>query len=213
MIDVLVAGIICDHTRIATLDVRKALSDGRGGVVAGYYHGADGPSTWHGDAHAWGNPDADFNLQRLNHWIAHDIFLRLMERLDVVESGDTTYLDNSLIVWGNELGFNHLNYSVPAVTAGGAGGCIQTGTYLDYIEWDSQLYFSQNGGHVIRGIPHNRFLVSAMQAMGLSPEDYEQGGQPGYGSIETVGKGATTHAVDYDFARIGDPLPGLLTDA
>lgn len=210
MVDVIVAGIICDHSRVVTLDVRKALSDGRGDAWAGYYHGADGPSTWHGDAHAWGDPSADFNLQRLNHWIAHDIFLKLIERLDVVESGDTTYLDNSLVFWGNELGFNHLNYSVPAVTAGGAGGCIQTGSYLDFIEWDSPLYFSQNGGHVIRGIPHNRFLVSVLQAMGLSPNDYEQGGQPGYGSTETVGKSANTHAVDYDFSRIGDPLPDYL---
>ncbi|MEM6994009.1 MAG: DUF1552 domain-containing protein [Myxococcota bacterium] len=207
MIDVMIAGIICDHSRVATLDVRKALSDGRGDTWAGYYHGADGPSTWHGDAHAWGNPDADYNLLRLNHWIAHDIFLKIIERLDVIESGSTTYLDNSLVYWGNELGFNHLNYSVPAVTAGGAGGCIRTGNYLDYIEWDSQVYFSQNGGHVMRGIPHNQMLVSVMQAMGLSPADYEMNGQPGYGSIETVGKSANTHAVDYDFARIGDPLP------
>ena len=210
MVDVIVAAIICDHTRVITLDVRKALSDGRGDVWAGYFHGADGPSTWHGDAHAWGNPDADYNLLRLNHWIAHDIFLRLMERLDVTESGDSTYLDNSLILWGNELGFNHLNYSVPAVTAGGAGGCVATGSYLDYIEWDSQLYFSQNGGHVIRGIPHNQFLVSALQAMGLEPTDYERDGTPGYGQRETVGKDDNLFATDYNFANIGTPLPGYM---
>lgn len=211
MVDVLIAGIICDHTRVVTLDVRKALSDGRGDVFAGYFHGADGPSTWHGDAHAWGTPDADFNLQRLNNWIAHDVFLRIMERLDVPEGDGSTYLDNSLVYWGNELGFNHLNYSVPAVTAGGAGGCIETGNYLDYIEWDSQLYFSQNNGSVIRGIPHNQFLVSAMQAMGLEPGDYEMNGQPGYGATETIGKDDNAFATDYNFAAIGDPLPGYLT--
>ena len=35
---------------------------------------------------------------------------------------------------------------------------------------------------MIRGIPHNQFLLSVMQAMGLSPEDYERDGEPGYGS-------------------------------
>ena len=210
MIDVLVAAIICDHTRVVTLDVRKALSDGRGGSMAGYYHGADNPSTWHGDAHSWGDPAADYNMQRLNHWIAHDIFLRILERLDVEEGGGSTYLDNSLVVWGNELGFNHLNWSVPTLTAGSAGGCIDTGRYIDFIEWDTQSYFAQNGGNVIRGIPYNQFLVGCLQSFGLEPADYERNGTPGYGSIETVGKSASTHAIDYNFNNIGDPLPSFL---
>lgn len=207
MVDVLVAGIICDHTRIATLDVRKALSDGRGGELAGYYHGDDGPSTWHGDAHAWGDPAADFNIQRINHWIAHEVFLRLLERLDVAEDETGTYLDHCVVVWGNELGFNHLNWSVPTLVAGGANGRMQMGRYLDFIEWETKKYFSQNGGHVIRGIPYNRFLVTLLQAFGLEPADYERNGSPGYGSIETVGKDPDLHAIDYDMSAVGDPLP------
>src|SRR5690606_41388730 len=56
-------------------------------------------------------------------------------------------------------------------------GYLKPGRYLDYIDWDGRAYFSQEDGNVIKGIPHNRFLVTALQAMGLSPEDYERDGQ------------------------------------
>ena len=210
MIDVIAAAIFCDHTRVVTLDIRKALSDGRGGMIAGYFHGADGPSTWHGDAHAWGDPAADYNIQRINHWIAHELVLPLVEMLDVDEGDGTTYLDKSVIMWGNELGFNHLNWSVPTLLFGGACGRLDTGRYLDFIEWDTQVYFSQNGGHVIRGIPYNQFLVTMLQAFDLQPADYEINGQPGYGLTDTVGKAPSTHAIDYNFNNVGQPLPSAL---
>jgi hypothetical protein len=210
MIDVAVAGIICDHTRVITIDAEKVISDADG-APAGFTHSENASGqTWHALAHEWGSPSADAHLRRFNHWVAQNVFLRLIERLDVLEGGESTYLDNSLIVWGNELGFNHLNYSIPTITAGSAGGRVATGRYLDFTEWETQSYFSQHNGHVIRGIPYNQFFVTMMQAMGLQPEDYETNGDPGYGSTSTVGKGASTHAIDYDFSRIGDPLPSVL---
>ena len=93
--------------------------------------------------------------------------------------------------------------------AGSAGGYIKPGRYIDYIDWDLQSYFGQEDGNVIRGLPHNRFLVSVLQAMGLSPADYERGGKPGYGATETLGKPADKWPVDYDFSKIGEVLPGL----
>lgn len=210
MIDVAVAGIICDHTRVITIDAEKVISDADG-APAGFTHSENASGqTWHALAHEWGSPSGDAHLQRMNQWVAQNVFLRLIERLDVLEGGESTYLDNSLIVWGNELGFNHLNYSVPTITAGSAGGRIDTGRYLDFTEWDTQSYFSQHNGHVIRGIPYNQFFVTMLQAMGLQPEDYETNGDPGYGSTSTVGKAASTHALDYDFGQIGNPLPSVL---
>jgi hypothetical protein len=64
-------------------------------------------------------------------------------------------------------------------------------------------------GNVIKGIPHNRFLVTALQAMGLSPADYERDGQPGYGSTSTSGRDGNLWPVDYDMASVGDILPGI----
>ncbi|HEY8946978.1 MAG TPA: hypothetical protein VIM73_22195, partial [Polyangiaceae bacterium] len=165
--------------------------------------------TWHGLAHDFANENARRMLKGINQWIASEVFAKLLAKLDVPEAGGTTYLDNSLIYWGNELGFNHIGYSVPCLLAGSAGGFIKPGRYLDYIDWDGRAYFSQEDGNVIRGIPHNQFLVTALQAMGLSPADYERDGKPGYGSTSVSGRSSDTWAVDYDLASVGSVLPGI----
>lgn len=213
-LDLIAAAVMCDRTRVITVGIHKALGPGPDpddATLAGHYHSEDASGgTWHGLAHDWSNENARRMLQGINSWIANELMAKLLEKLDVPESDGATYLDNSLIYWGNELGFNHIAYSVPCLLAGGAGGAIRTGQYLDYIDWEGRSYFSQEDGNVIRGIPHNRFLVSVLQAMGLDPEDYERGGQRGYGSTDPVGKDPDSWPTDYDLSSIGDPLPGLM---
>jgi len=208
MIDTLVAAVMCDHTRLFTLDTRKALSVSDG-VVKGWYHANDDPGSWHGEAHDWGTPSADQNIFEINKWIAEEVVLRIIEKLDVEEGEGRTFLDNSVVFWGNELGFNHINIGVPALLAGGAGGFLDTGRYLDYTDWSSRSYFAQHGGHAIQGVAHNRLLVSILQAMGLSPSDYERDGRPGYGSYEIVGKRASLFPSEYSRHQ-GDVLPGIV---
>jgi len=212
-LDLIVAAIACDRTRVVTIGVHKALGPGPdpgSAALAGHYHSEDASGgTWHGLAHDFGNENARRMLGGINGWIANELFAKLLGKLDVNESGDSTLLDNSLVYWGNELGFNHIAYSVPCVLAGGAGGFIKTGRYLDYIDWDGNAYFSQEDGNVIKGIPHNRFLVTALQAMGLAPGDYERGGQPGYGSTSTSGRDSNAWPTDYDLSQIGQILPGI----
>ncbi len=213
-LDLVQAALMCDRTRIVTIGVHKALGPGPDPddpTLAGHFHSENASGgTWHGLAHDWGNENSRRMLQGINRWVSNEFFAKLLDRLDVAE-GERTLLDNSLVYWGNELGFNHIAYSVPCLLAGSAGGAIQPGRYLDYIDWDGKSFFSQEDGNVIKGIPHNRFLVSVLQAMGLSPEDYERDGQPGYGSTSTSGRDPTLWPVDYDLNSVGDPLPGLLT--
>ncbi len=213
MLDLVQAGLMCDRTRIVTLAVHKALGPGpdpADTTLTGHYHSENAAGgTWHGLAHDWGNENSRRMLAGINRWVAGEFFAKLLEKLDVAE-GESTMLDNSFVYWGNELGFNHLAYSVPCLTAGSAGGAITTGRYLDYIDWEGHAYFSQEDGNVIRGIPHNQFLVSVLQAMGLSPEDYERNGQPGYGSTDTQTKDPNLWATDYDLDRVGEPLPGFM---
>lgn len=212
-LDVVTAAIMCDQTRVITLAVHKALGpgpDATNPALTGFYHSEDASGgTWHGLAHDFANANSRRMLQGINSWIASEIFAKLLVKLDVPESGGRTFLDNSLIYWGNELGFNHIAYSVPCLLAGGAGGFIKTGRYLDYIDWSGRAYFSQEDGNVIKGIPHNQLLVTILQAMGLSPADYERNGVPGYGSTDTTGKPAATWAVDYDLTTVGQILPGI----
>lgn len=211
-LDLVVAGIACDRTRIVTLGVHKALGPGpdpNDATLHGHYHSEDASGgTWHGLAHDFGNENSRRMLAGINRWIAEELFAKLVTKLDVAE-GSSTLLDNSLVYWGNELGFNHIAYSVPCLLAGSAGGFVKPGRYLDYIDWDGHAYFSQEDGNVIQGIPHNRFLVTLLQAMGLGAADYERDGQAGYGSTSTSGRDPNLWPVKYDLASIGQILPGI----
>jgi hypothetical protein len=212
-LDLVLAAVSCDRTRIITLGVHKALGPGpdpTDATLIGHYHSEDASGgTWHGLAHDFGNDNSRRMLAGINGWIAGELFAKLLAKLDVPESGGSTLLDNSLVYWGNELGFNHIGYSVPCLLAGSAGGFIKPGRYLDYIDWDGKSYFSQEDGNVIKGIPHNRFLVTLLQAMGLAPADYERGGQAGYGSTSTNGRDPNLWATDYDLSQVGQILPGI----
>jgi hypothetical protein len=212
-LDLVTAAVMCDRTRVITIGVHKALGPGpdpASATLTGHYHSEDASGgTWHGLAHDWGNPNARRMLKGINSWIASELFAKLCERLDVPELGGRTYLDNSLVYWGNELGFNHIAHSVPCLLAGSAGGFIRPGRYLDYVDWNGRAYFGQENGNVIKGIPHNQFLVTVLQAMGLQPADYERDGQPGYGSTSTSGRPANLWPVDYDLSKVGQLLPGI----
>jgi hypothetical protein len=203
-VDIIVAAIICDQTRIASFDIRKALK-ADGSVL---FHNQDGFSGWHGDAHNWGSVQARDRMSQANKWVAENIFLKIIQKLDVPESGGKTYLDNSIVYWGNELGFNHIPYGVPCLMAGSAGGYLKTGRYIDYIDWNGKSYFSQEGGNVITGIPHNQLLNTILQAMGLEPADYEQPDHKGYGIIEPIQK-TKDWATEWKMANIGQILPGI----
>ena len=171
------AALMCDQTRIITIGVHKALGpgpDSASTTLVGHYHSEDASGgTWHGLAHDFANANSRRMLKGINTWIASEVFAKLLAKLDVPEANGKTYLDNSLVYWGNELGFNHIAYSVPCLLAGSAGGFIKPGRYLDYIDWNGRAYFAQENGNVIKGIPHNRLLVTMLQAMGLAPADYE----------------------------------------
>src|SRR5690606_16622855 len=213
-LDLIVLGLACDRTRIVTIGVHKALGPGPNEsdpTLSGHYHSEDASGgTWHGLAHSFSDANARRQLAGINRWIAEELFRVLIEKMDAVEESEgATLLDNSLVYWGNELGFNHIGHSVPCMLAGSAGGYIQPGRYLDYIDWDGHAYFSQEDGNVIKGIPHNQFLVTVLQAMGLSPSDYEMGESPGYGSTSTSGRDGSLWPVDYDLSQVGQILPGI----
>jgi hypothetical protein len=197
-----------------TLDVYKAIGKS-GGSDQGYEHscasceGNPNPTDWHRAAHDWDQQDQREKVVSINEWIANEVFLQVLQKLDVEEADGQTFLDNSVVFWGNELGMNHLNYSVPTVLAGSAGGYLETGRYIDYIDWNRQVKFSQHNGMVIEGVPYNRLMVTLLQAFGLEPSDYETEAGEGYGDTSTTGKPSDAFAVDYDMSAIGSVLPGI----
>ena len=213
MVDLSVAAVICDLTRVVTLNVTNALHDGEGSWQTSLHNSADVPSDWHHYAHdAFGSSSSMNNLVALNRWITKEVYARLLGQLDVPEGADgSTFLDNSLVVWGNELSLSHYNITMPTVMAGSLRGSVKTNRYIDYCDWQTGEGNPIEHGLLLSGLPHNRFLVTCMQGMGLTPEDYEEPGVAGYGSQAIVDPPYGWDTSWWDLDHIGDPLPGVLT--
>jgi hypothetical protein len=211
LIDIAVAAIRCDLTRIVTFQVAEALTNGSGTWVSSFHNSGDVAGDWHQFAHdAASDPSARRNLIGIAQWVASDVFGAFVSRLEAEEGEGKTFLDSSLVCWGSELAFDHYNTDMPTVLAGSAGGALRTGQFLDYIDWSGDYANPIPGwGTLIPGLPHNRLLVTMLQAMGLAPEDYERDGQPGYGHTDLINTPYNWPG-DYDMSLIGSPLPGLL---
>jgi hypothetical protein len=213
LLDIALGALRCDRTRIVTFDVWQAIGRGAGtsGEDLAYAHNsAKGPRDWHERVHEFGRPEADREVLAINQWIADDVFTRVLDGLAASRSGGGSLLDDTLVFWGNELGMNHHNYSVPALLAGNLQGRLRTGQYLDFIDWEGPIAGTQENAPIALGVPHNRLLVTLLAAFGLKPHEYERFGSPGYGSYSTVGKSSRDLPIDYDTSRHGDVLPGVL---
>jgi len=138
--DLAVRALSCDLTRVVSLQFSRGFS----GVRHNWIGAPDGH---HSISHT---PDPDWN-DRIDTWYAEQ-FAYLLEQLKSIPEGDGTLLDNTLVVWGRELGIasGHARSPAPLVIAGRAGGAVTTGRYDD------------NGG-----AGHHRMLVSVCNAMGL----------------------------------------------
>ncbi len=106
-------------------------------------------------------------------WISEQ-FAYLVDRLKNAPEpgGDGSMLDNSCVLWAQEMGDGRLHdcVSVPFVIAGGACGAFQTGRYLNF-----------------QSEPHQKLLVSICHAMGLSNPVF---GDPSHGAGPLSGLGA-----------------------
>jgi hypothetical protein len=214
LVDVSVAAIRCDLTRIATIYCNMSVTDATGKEVNSYHNSADVAGDWHRFAHqAKDNPLNRAHLVALNKWVVTNVFTRYLQQLDVEEADGKTFLDNSLVLMGGELAMDHYVISQPTLMAGGAGGAIKTGYYVDYSQMTNK--YANSGllpwGVLIPGIPFNRLYATILQAMGLAPADYETPGKKGYGHIDMFDGPYNWPADAYDMNQVGTPLPGIYT--
>ena len=79
------------------------------------------------------NTSALEKITNINRWYSEQLAY-LCDRLDAIPEGDGTLLDNTCILWINELGRgnSHTRNDIPMVLAGGAGGYLRTGRFLSY---------------------------------------------------------------------------------
>jgi hypothetical protein len=146
MIDMLVASMACDQTRVASMQFSRSVSQMSFPSI--------GISDQHHDLSHLGDGDGDAKekLTKINTYYANQ-FAYLLEKLNAVKEGDGTLLDHSLVIWLNELakGNEHSHSPMPVVIAGKCSGSVRTGRYVTFPN----------------SAPHNNLLTSLANAMGV----------------------------------------------
>jgi hypothetical protein len=144
-LDLLALAFACDLTRIASVQFSTAINaigfPWLNSTAEGHNLSHRGPS----------DTAAKDQLTQRARWYAEQIAY-LARQLAAVTEGDRTMLDNTVMVWGNELslGNSHSHKEIPFMLLGSAGGRLRTGRYLQF------------GAQ-----PHNRLLISLLQVMGV----------------------------------------------
>lgn len=166
-IELMVNALACDFARVASLQYTQSVGGARMrwlDVEEGHHELSHRPDS---------DPDAVAKLTRINRWYAGEV-AHLAQRLDQTPEpgGDGTLLDNTLIVWTNELGKgnSHTRDNIPFVLVGGRNPAT----------------WGVRGGRAIDlgGVPHNRLLMWLANACG---DDLTT-----FGSADFCGDGALT---------------------
>lgn len=170
-IDLTVAAIRCDRSRVVTLMI------GGAGDISSYKAlGNPTESDHHGLSHEgrYSQPAVDA-IALINGWFANQVASLLTALDDDVEDPETgtTFLDNSVVYWGNEDGCNgfdpHYQMSMPVLLAGSCAGHFpKLGRYVDYRQHGNASKYS---GVDDRGRPYNALLVTLLEAMGIEAAD------------------------------------------
>lgn len=179
-IDMLVAALACGITRIGTMLCYQS-----GSALPG--------ANEHPNTHFNEQSNIDFDLVQ-NEWISRRV-LELFTKMDsFVDPNGETMLDNSITMWSNEMGdsMDHSHFGQPTLIAGSAGGRLRTGQFINYetiptVRWAT--------GGPFMGRPYNQLLTSIMAALGLEPEDWEDG-SPGFGMYSRIGHQYAAGAYD-----------------
>lgn len=148
--DILASAFACDLTRIATLQWTHAETNHTFPFLG--ISGAHHKISHAGDQEI----EEQERLVKINTWYGEQ-FAYLLEKLASYPEGDGSLLDNTLVLWCNEVaqGNNHSHSDLPFVIAGSCGGQLATGRFVDYTASGAE------------GRPHNDLLVSLANAMGV----------------------------------------------
>ncbi len=144
-IDLLVSSFAADFARVATLQYTNSVGQARFrwlGINEGQHDLSHKPDT---------DAEAQEKLTRINHWYCEQLAYLAKRLAETPEpGGGGSLLDNTLIVWTNELGKgnSHSLDNVPFVLVGGGLG-FRMGRSLRYPK-----------------VAHNRLLLSLAHGMG-----------------------------------------------
>jgi len=161
MLDMIATAFQTDTTRVCTFMFGNAVS----AISFRFLEGVD--SGHHEVSHHANNADKLRQYQIINQWHVEQ-YAYLLRKLRGMKEGDSTVLDNSMILFGSALsdGNKHDPHKMPLVVAGRAGGRINTGQHLVCSEDApaANLYVSMLDAF---GAPVERFADSTGPLPGL----------------------------------------------
>ncbi len=121
MCDIIALAFQTDRTRVATLLLSRDLS----GQIYPFLNIRD-------DHHNLSHSNTGPEYQAIVKFHVEQ-YAYLIGKLDKMQEGDRTVLDNSCIMFVSEHWNAHNGNQVPLVLAGGLGGTLKTGRSLDYL--------------------------------------------------------------------------------
>lgn len=133
MLDMIVTAFWTDATRVSTFLLGNAVS----GRNFSFLDGVRG--SHHELSHHEGKEDKKEQYKRCGRFYVQQ-YAYLLERLNAIQEGERTLLDNSVVMFGCGLrdGNAHDPHNLPLVLAGSAGGKLDTGRYVTF-PWHSRL--------------------------------------------------------------------------
>jgi hypothetical protein len=161
-IDLMVNSFVADFTRIATLQYNYSTSDAVMpwlGITGRHHDISHSPDT---------DEQAQKNLTLIDRWYCEQVVYLARRLAETPEpGGDGSLLDNTLIVWTNELGQgnSHTHENIPFVLIGG-GLDFQMGCSIKF-----------------PSLPHNRLLLSLAHGMGHRIEQFGNANYCGEGVL------------------------------
>jgi hypothetical protein len=169
MLDIMVLAFQTDSTRVATFVVGHDGSNRPypfAGVPQGHHH----------LSHHRGQIAALANLAVIDHFHTNQVAY-FLGRLKAIKEGDSTLLDNSMIVYGAGIsdGNQHNHDDLPLVLAGRGGGTIKTGRHivLDGADKSPQDYALQGADTPPAGeTPIANLYLSMLSRMGVQADRF-----------------------------------------
>ncbi len=161
MLDMIAVAFQSDTTRVSTFMFGNAVSN------VSFRFLPDVTAGHHDVSHHQKDADKLRQYQLINRWHIEQ-YAYLLRKLQNMREGDSTVLDNSMILFGSALsdGNQHNPHKLPLVLAGKGGGRIETGQHLVYAE-DSPLANLYVSMLDVVGTPVERFADSTGPLAGL----------------------------------------------
>jgi len=152
MADLMVLAFQTDSTRVGTFMMAHGFSR----LDFSFLEGVNGDH--HAMSHHKNKQDVIVEYNKVSRWYVEQ-FAYLLERMDSIDEGNGSLLDNSLVLFGSGMkdGNGHVPENIPLLLAGGAGG---------------RLKQRKRSIECKPGNPHANLLLSIARIMGVETDSF-----------------------------------------